>query len=473
MQPVRIAVSPAPPASQHSLMKNVRKDDAPPVQPELAAILPMVRIGWLAVVLLTGCFLPSLRAADPYAEALDKRFSSLDSAVARQVREMAQAREAEETPPARNTALLWEVVGVVAALIALRITLHIVGRANGPKTVVRRATPEFAELPSAGSSSTGAHENVASEQVESYSPDSGQPPSGIQAERPVSPSAKFFKSVSMELADQQRLLLEGARSNDPGARQAVFLEIAERLRYLCYSSRQPELRPILQIAARLEELLKKLASSGSMVTTSELRTAAGGLEVIHDFYAVADNFRLPTDDTGRILVVDDDAITRFAISAALKEVVTKPDLASDGERGLSLANRETYDAIFLDVEMPGMNGFELCQKIHATELNPTTAVVFVTQHSDFETRSKAAELGGHDLIGKPFLALEITVKALTLILRARLRRHEHSIECTEKNVDKFQPKPSDSNESPSVPSEAPLVRNPIGGGYQPPPARPQ
>jgi CheY-like chemotaxis protein len=105
------------------------------------------------------------------------------------------------------------------------------------------------------------------------------------------------------------------------------------------------------------------------------------------------------------------------------------------------------------------------QQIKAGEAaNPTTPVVFVTQHSDFESRGKAAELGGHDLIGKPFLALEITVKALTLILHSRLQRHQQSIECTEKDGDKVQPKPSGSNESPTAPSEVRLGRNTIRGG---------
>jgi DNA-binding response OmpR family regulator len=45
-------------------------------------------------------------------------------------------------------------------------------------------------------------------------------------------------------------------------------------------------------------------------------------------------------------------------------------------------------------------------------------VIFVTSHSDFDSRTKATEVGGHDLIGKPFLSFEIIVKALTLILRA-------------------------------------------------------
>jgi len=70
--------------------------------------------------------------------------------------------------------------------------------------------------------------------------------------------------------------------------------------------------------------------------------------------------------------------------------------------------------------MPGIDGFEVCARVHETESNRTTPVIFVTSHSGFESREKSAEVGGHELIAKPFLAFEITVKALTLLLKQRL-----------------------------------------------------
>jgi len=72
--------------------------------------------------------------------------------------------------------------------------------------------------------------------------------------------------------------------------------------------------------------------------------------------------------------------------------------------------------------MPGMDGFELCSKIHQTALNQNTPVLFVTRHTDYESRVRSTTItGGDDLIGKPFLIFEITVKALTLLLRGRLK----------------------------------------------------
>ena len=71
--------------------------------------------------------------------------------------------------------------------------------------------------------------------------------------------------------------------------------------------------------------------------------------------------------------------------------------------------------------MPGMDGFEVCSKIRDTVPNRTTPVVFVTGHHDFDARFNSTLSGGNDLMGKPFLIFEVTVKALTLALQGRLR----------------------------------------------------
>jgi len=125
----------------------------------------------------------------------------------------------------------------------------------------------------------------------------------------------------------------------------------------------------------------------------------------------------------RFLAVDDDPISRRAVSLALQKAFQAPDVAEDGPAALALASRRTYDVVFLDVEMPGMDGYEVCTKIHETAANETTPVVFVTSHSDFESRAKSTSSGGRDLIAKPFLSFEITVKALTLVLRSRLEQN--------------------------------------------------
>ena len=74
----------------------------------------------------------------------------------------------------------------------------------------------------------------------------------------------------------------------------------------------------------------------------------------------------------------------------------------------------------LDVDLPGMNGFELCAKLRQLPAHKKTPVVFVTSQSDFESRANSTMSGGNDFIGKPFRFIELAVKALIYVLKGRL-----------------------------------------------------
>jgi len=70
-----------------------------------------------------------------------------------------------------------------------------------------------------------------------------------------------------------------------------------------------------------------------------------------------------------------------------------------------------------------MDGFELCTKIRCLPANNPTSIIFVTSLTDFKSRAKSSLSGGSDLIAKPFMFIELTVKALTHVLRNRLIQH--------------------------------------------------
>jgi CheY-like chemotaxis protein len=80
-----------------------------------------------------------------------------------------------------------------------------------------------------------------------------------------------------------------------------------------------------------------------------------------------------------------------------------------------------FDLIFLDVEMPGQSGLELCSQIRKMATNRITPVVFVTAHSDFERRARSVLSGGNDFIAKPFLPAELAVKTLIWTFKDKVR----------------------------------------------------
>ena len=180
--------------------------------------------------------------------------------------------------------------------------------------------------------------------------------------------------------------------------------------------------PAYQMSAALEGLLRKMLQNSKHATPSALDTMATAVALLNDLCVPGLKADLAINPPIHMLVVDDDLVARRTLVGALQTAFKKPESAENGEAALALALGKPFDVIFLDVVMPGMDGFEVCARIRNTVPNRATPVVFVTGQSDFDARAQMSRNGGDDLIGKPFLTSEITVKALTFALRGRLQQ---------------------------------------------------
>jgi DNA-binding response OmpR family regulator len=177
---------------------------------------------------------------------------------------------------------------------------------------------------------------------------------------------------------------------------------------------------IAHMAAALEALLKELYEKPKNINASTLRTVAAAVDflgVLFERGTLPDKQEVPA---ANILVVDDEAISRRAIVYALEKAHLKSVNIEDPNDAYKLLCENNFDLVFLDVDMPGMTGFELCSKLRALPQHKKTPVVFVTSLSDFDNRTSSMMAGGNDFIAKPFLFIELTVKALIHVLRGKL-----------------------------------------------------
>jgi CheY-like chemotaxis protein len=240
------------------------------------------------------------------------------------------------------------------------------------------------------------------------------------SDRPSEPMRAFFDRVPQELAAWQDVLVRIGQPADEQARRGMLTDLSMRVQTLAQQAGLAKLPCVSKISSVLDGLLKKLVENPRNVTASTLHSVTTAVDLLKDLSVPGVRADLVAKPAVRMLVVDDDALARRGLTYALQLAFEKPDSAENGAAALALAGQKSYDVIFLDVGMPGMNGFTLCSKIHQTTLNRQTPVVFVTSHSDEETRAQAARSGGLDFITKPFLFIEITLKALTLAARGRL-----------------------------------------------------
>ena len=175
----------------------------------------------------------------------------------------------------------------------------------------------------------------------------------------------------------------------------------------------PTFKKVGQMAGAMEGLLIELHGNPQKITPSVIRTLGQAIDTLAHLIVTQRNPSSVEAKTQRVLVVDDEAISREAICSALRRAGLMPVDLDDPYAAESLLQQEKFDLIFLDVEMPGQSGLELCTSIRAMPINRQTPVVFVTAHSDFGMRAQSTLSGGKDFIAKPFLAVELVVKALT------------------------------------------------------------
>ena len=107
-----------------------------------------------------------------------------------------------------------------------------------------------------------------------------------------------------------------------------------------------------------------------------------------------------------VLIIDDIDIN---IHTLIELFDGKYDvLASlDGQNALEILNEEDVDIILLDINMPIMDGFEVCQKIKENPKTKDIPIIFITASTNEESIEKAYEVGGVDYITKPFKAREV------------------------------------------------------------------
>jgi len=232
----------------------------------------------------------------------------------------------------------------------------------------------------------------------------------------------FMQSGPDTLNALRKALQDFTKSQPESNRSPALLELYRRVHALTGSAGIAGLPNIAQMAAALEVLLKELYEKPKNINASTLRTVAHSIDFIGELFNRGAEEDILAAKEVNILVVDDEILSRRAITYALEKANLKSCSVEEPQVALNSATETSYDLIFLDVQMPGMDGFELCTKIRALPTNKTTPVIFVTSLTDFKSRARSSLSGGTDLIAKPFMFIELSVKALTYVLRGRLAR---------------------------------------------------
>ena len=176
-------------------------------------------------------------------------------------------------------------------------------------------------------------------------------------------------------------------------------------------------RPLKQVGEVLLALLEELSATPHSLSQSNVRTLNQAVSFIET--AAKETARNGSENppTAKVLLVDDDAVARGMMKRAMALLPVEADTVDDPAQALAAADKTRYELFVLDVNMPVMTGYELCERLRKLPPYKRTPVIFVTAWHTFESRMLFARSGGDDFIAKPFLPSELATKALLHLLR--------------------------------------------------------
>jgi two-component system KDP operon response regulator KdpE len=123
----------------------------------------------------------------------------------------------------------------------------------------------------------------------------------------------------------------------------------------------------------------------------------------------------PAGAEGKVLIIDDEASIRRSLHSTLLGLGFDIGEASSGEEAIELCRIIKYDAVLLDINMPGKSGIDTCGELR--RMRPRLAILMISVSDDYERKIKALEAGADDYVIKPFHMRELTAR-----IRAALRR---------------------------------------------------
>ena len=118
----------------------------------------------------------------------------------------------------------------------------------------------------------------------------------------------------------------------------------------------------------------------------------------------------------KVLIVEDEAKLREVLCDYFRSKGEIPVEAADGLQALELAEAQEFDAVLLDIMMPGLDGLSVCRTLRK---NSDVPIIFLTALSDEEDKLLGYELGADDYITKPFTMSVLYAKTVALIKRSR------------------------------------------------------
>ncbi len=212
---------------------------------------------------------------------------------------------------------------------------------------------------------------------------------------------------------------ELARAQQDGQRMSLAGRMHEVSAALTSTARLAGLSAAARCGESLGLLLRDIIERPRNLGPETLRTIAQAVDLLHALIQAGAQANDCDPGPGSVLIVDDEPISRRAVSSALEKVGLKSTAVEQPAVALSLLRENAFDLVTLDVGMPDMSGHDLCATLRDLPRHRFTPVMVVTGLDNLENRAASLACGACDVATKPFRHAEFGLRALLRVMRSR------------------------------------------------------
>jgi DNA-binding response OmpR family regulator len=230
--------------------------------------------------------------------------------------------------------------------------------------------------------------------------------------------ADFLKEAPAEITKVRELCLAYLKSPTSAPKLQTF---SQSVNSLSANAAKAGCARIVPLTKAFEVLLSRIMAKPSLATPSILQTIAEAADCLGLLLRSAEASSTEPAPKAKVLAVDDDTVCNHVIGSTLKRANLDIVSVEDPLEGLRLLEANHYDLVLLDIDMPKMTGFEVCEKLRRLPNYKTTPVIFVTAHSNFENRTKGVLSGGNYFIAKPIDPSELALKVTIHLFKAQVQ----------------------------------------------------
>jgi CheY-like chemotaxis protein len=211
------------------------------------------------------------------------------------------------------------------------------------------------------------------------------------------------------------------------AAQLIRLEdLRRKAGFLTHMTAMAGWHRIAQLSNALEALLYELQLKPEALVESSRHTIATAVELLAEGLQGSNVADEQCQSPAYVLIVDDDAVSARTLVTTLARGDVTAVAVADPFQALEKLRQTAFDIVLLDINLPGMSGLALGEQLRQLPLHRTTPLIFITSYSELGPQAHSILVRGDDLIGKPIMPIELTVRVMARIFERRLTQESPS-----------------------------------------------